>query len=62
MWLLLCLPLLYMQIKTVDPPHFDTVFPSFPVLKVLLACVCNGYEEERKCALNILPQSVQYYT
>jgi hypothetical protein len=46
-----------MQIKTVDPPHF----PSFTVLKLPLAYVCNEYEEERKHALNILPQCPVLY-
>jgi hypothetical protein len=45
-----------MQIKTVDPPHLGTVFPSFPVLKVLLAYVCIEYEEERRGACSIITE------
>ena len=57
----LCAPSVQ-QVKTVGPSHFGTVFPAFPVLKVLLAYVCNEYEEERRGALSIVPHSVQYYT
>jgi len=57
----LCAPSVQ-QIKTVDPSHFGTMFPSFSVLEVFLAYVCKEYEEERRGALNIMPHSVWYYT
>jgi len=56
----LCAPSVQ-QVKTVDPSHFGTVFPAFPVVKVLLAYVCNEYEEERRGAFSIVPQCPVLY-